>query len=499
MAVAERILHLRPETDTRPDRALVYEAQRGHEEAATTLIRRYYPRIYSFVSHLTYGRSNTEDLTQEVFARALKALGRFNGEYQFEHWLLRIAKNLCIDEARRNVRQPEPTDPGELPELEGIPAPDYVWESVSRDLVASVVHRALAALPSRQRAILVMREMEGMSYADIAQVVGTNPRGVEATLRRARARFRVEISLAESAEETLATCRRVLKLVSDNPQAPRSEEAAAHLARCADCRRRTKEAGVPVERRAGRVAVPARAFGFLPLFGLGRIADLFRRPALGTSFRRMSDRARDTLAVAGLGSSAAMAAPLARMAEVAGGVLVATVVTMAPSFSTANVQPASTAVSSVAQAAPLQVQSVPSVSILFRASPAAPVTAGPAGASAGSSGVSLATPSIIESPATTPAAGSGDLLGQLGLAPGQNVVAATLNNVGSVSNILAEQLNQVAGLTNSTLNQVTGGLGPQAPFLTGPVSELSESLAKDVGGVLNTLGTGLKSASSSQH
>src|SRR5713226_7678991 len=61
MAVAERILHLRPETDTRPDRALVYEAQRGHEEAATTLIRRYYPRIYSFVSHLTYGRSNTED------------------------------------------------------------------------------------------------------------------------------------------------------------------------------------------------------------------------------------------------------------------------------------------------------------------------------------------------------------------------------------------------------------------------------------------------------
>src|SRR5713101_2618613 len=123
MAVAERILHLRPENDTRPDRALVYEAQRGHEEAATTLIRRYYPRIYSFVSHLTYGRSNTEDLTQEVFARALKALGRFNGEYQFEHWLLRIAKNLCIDEARRNVRQPEPTDPGELPELEGIPAP----------------------------------------------------------------------------------------------------------------------------------------------------------------------------------------------------------------------------------------------------------------------------------------------------------------------------------------------------------------------------------------
>ena len=124
MAVAERILDLRPDTDTRPDRALVVDAKNGRDEAATVLIQRYYPRIYSFVSHLTYGRTTAEDLTQEVFARALKSLGRFNGQYQFEHWLFRIAKNLCIDEARRNVHIPEPTDPGDLPGLEGIPAPD---------------------------------------------------------------------------------------------------------------------------------------------------------------------------------------------------------------------------------------------------------------------------------------------------------------------------------------------------------------------------------------
>src|SRR5205807_2914612 len=80
MAVAERILHLRPDADTRPDRALVREAQHGRAEAATVLYQRYYPRIYSFVSHLTYGRANAEDLTQEVFVRALNALGRFNGQ-----------------------------------------------------------------------------------------------------------------------------------------------------------------------------------------------------------------------------------------------------------------------------------------------------------------------------------------------------------------------------------------------------------------------------------
>src|SRR5260370_18606949 len=116
MAVAGRLLPLRPAPDPRPDRALVYEAQHGREEAATVLYQRYYPRIYSFVSHLTYGRANAEDLTQEVFVRALKALGRFNGQDRFEHWLLRIAKNLCIAEARGNARQPALTLPPKLPD-----------------------------------------------------------------------------------------------------------------------------------------------------------------------------------------------------------------------------------------------------------------------------------------------------------------------------------------------------------------------------------------------
>jgi RNA polymerase sigma-70 factor (ECF subfamily) len=483
VAVAERILHLQPDTDTRPDRALVHEAQHGREEAATVLYQRYYPRIYSFVSHLTYGRANAEDLTQEVFVRALKALGRFNGQYRFEHWLLRIAKNLCIDEARRNVRQPALTDPRELPELEGIPAPDYVWESVSRDMVATVVHRALRALPSRQRAVLVMREMEGMSYADIAQVVGTNPRGVEATLRRARARFRMEVSRAESAEVARATCRRMLRLVGDDPQASRSEEAAAHLAHCADCRRQARLGA------DGRPSIVSRAFGFFPpLFGLGRLAALFRPSALTPSIRRVSDRARDALALAGPGSSA-LAAPIVRMAEVAGGVLVATVVTMSPTLST-TAQPFGTTVSTASEAAaPPQVQSVPSTSLLFRASPNSPVTAGQASTAAQPSTPALTTPSLLG--ASPSGAGPLDLLSQLGLAPGGDVVANALTNVGSVSNILADQLNQVAQLTNSTLDNLTAPLGTGAQSLTNPVNELTNGVIRGLGNTVKGLGTGL--------
>jgi RNA polymerase sigma-70 factor (ECF subfamily) len=489
VAVAERILHLQPDTDTRPDRALVHEAQHGREEAATVLYQRYYPRIYSFVSHLTYGRANAEDLTQEVFVRALKALGRFNGQYRFEHWLLRIAKNLCIDEARRNVRQPALTDPRELPELEGIPAPDYVWESVSRDMVATVVHRALQALPSRQRAVLVMREMEGMSYADIAQVVGTNPRGVEATLRRARARFRLEVSRAESAEVARATCRRVLRLVGDDPQASRSPEAAAHLAHCADCRRQARLGA------DGSPSTASRAFGFFPpLLGLGRLAALFRPSALTPSIRRVSDRARDALALAGPGSSA-LAAPIVRMAEVAGGVLVATVVTMSPTLTT-TAQPLGTTVSTVSTAseaaAPPQVQSVPSTSLLFRSSPSSPVTAGPATTAAPPA---LTTPSLLGASPLGPS--PLDVLSQLGLTPGGDALASALTNVGSVSNILADQLNQVAQLTNSTLDNLTAPLGAGAQTLTTPVDELTNGVIAGLGNTVKGLTNGLGPAGTS--
>ena len=494
MAVAERILNLRPLADTRPDRALVYEAQRGQAEAASVLIERYYPRIYSFVSHLTYGRANAEDLTQEVFARALKALGRFNGQYQFEHWLLRIAKNLCIDEARRNVRSAQLTDPGELPELEGIPAPDYVWETVDRELVASVVHRALSALPARQRAVLVMREMEGMSYADIAQVIGTNPRGVEATLHRARVRFRMEIARAESVEEGQAACRRVLRLVHDDPGASRSQETAAHLAQCTECRRAMRAGGTP-----------ARAFGVAPLAGLlGRMrgwASLRGRAGLTASVRRLPERLKDSASLAGLNSTAAFAAPLARMAEVTAGVVVVTVVAVAPTLPAFTPVTATTAAyaPAEAQATVPQVGNVPNVVTPYRASASSPVVFGSSGAIQLQPG-SQPVPSLQASPD----AGVSGLLGGLGLTPVQNLLGTTLDNVGTVGDILASQLNQVAELANRTVSGALAPLGapvaPLAETVTTTVNTLTGGLATTVKGVetpLKNAGSKLSGAASS--
>lgn len=319
MAVAERVLQLGRPLEARSDRTLIRAAQAGGSDAAAALIERYYPRVYSFVSHLTHGRANAEDLTQEVFTRALAALGRFNGQYKFEHWLLRIAKNLCIDEARRNVHRAEPTDPNELAELDGIPGADFVWESISQRMATTIVHHALAHLPDRQRAVLVLREIEGLSYADIAGIVGTNLRGVEATLRRARARFRLEIARAESIEQDRAVCRRTLRLIADEPEeAVLSLQIAGHLRRCPDCRARS---------RAIRSA--DRAFGLLPPIAL-LIRPSWRPQILETLTQEAMEKARSAMDALRNGPQSAMAAPFAQLTEIAATVVIAASLSVAP-------------------------------------------------------------------------------------------------------------------------------------------------------------------------
>ncbi|MGH2809854.1 MAG: RNA polymerase sigma factor, partial [Actinomycetota bacterium] len=201
--------------DLRSDKTLVRAAKAGQAEAASALVERHYPRVYSFVSYQTVGRGTAEDLTQEVFARALGAIQNFNGRYQFQPWLLRIAKNLVIDEARKDKHRATPSDPEDLVQME-TPAPDadQVWNAMSQQLAGSTVRNALAQLPPRQRTALVLREIEEMSYADIAQILGTNVRGVEGTLRRAKARFRLAATNAEADESLEPTCRRALRLVA---------------------------------------------------------------------------------------------------------------------------------------------------------------------------------------------------------------------------------------------------------------------------------------------
>ena len=273
------------------ERTLVQAAQSGRAEATDELIERYYPRVYSFVS-AQKPAADAEDLTQEVFARALRALPRFNGEYQFGAWLLQIARNVCIDEARRSTRRPQPTDPVDLVELETQFQPDHVWESVSAQIAVTTVHKALARLPKRQRTVLVLRELEGMSYADIAIAQRISTRAVEISLSRARKRMRVELAGLDLAEEEMAECRRMASILATDPAAMSREDVAGHLRTCRLCqaraRRRPRQAmrallGFLTTSPARLAQALASAPGTATLSPLSRLAEMGASVAVATA------------------------------------------------------------------------------------------------------------------------------------------------------------------------------------------------------------------------
>ena len=273
------------------ERTLVQAAQSGRSEATDELIERYYPRVYSFVS-AQKPAADAEDLTQEVFARALRALPRFNGEYQFGAWLLQIARNVCIDEARRSTRRPQPTDPVDLVELETQFQPDHVWESVSAQIAVTTVHKALARLPKRQRTVLVLRELEGMSYADIAIAQRISTRAVEISLSRARKRMRVELAGLDLAEEELAECRRMASILATDPAAMSREDVTGHLRTCRLCqvraRRRPRQAmraflGFLTAAPARIAQALASAPGTATLSPLSRLAEMGASVAVATA------------------------------------------------------------------------------------------------------------------------------------------------------------------------------------------------------------------------
>ena len=273
------------------ERTLVQAAQSGRSEATDELIERYYPRVYSFVS-AQKPAADAEDLTQEVFARALRALPRFNGEYQFGAWLLQIARNVCIDEARRSTRRPQPTDPVDLVELETQFQPDHVWESVSAQIAVTTVHKALARLPKRQRTVLVLRELEGMSYADIAIAQRISTRAVEISLSRARKRMRVELAGLDLAEEEMAECRRMASILATDPAAMSREDVAGHLRTCRLCqaraRRRPRQAmrailGFLAASPARLAQALASAPGTATLSPLSRLAEMGASVAVATA------------------------------------------------------------------------------------------------------------------------------------------------------------------------------------------------------------------------
>lgn len=174
------------------DWELVQRSRTGDRDAFRELVERYRRRIAALAIGMLRNREDALDIVQETFTKAYQNLDRFKGDSAFYTWVYRIAYNLCVDHQRREAKQPqvplEVDDRGEaayLPAQDG-PRRDQPFERARDTEIATRVREAIGDLTPDHRAVILLRELEGLSYAEISQVLDCPKGTVMSRLHYAR-------------------------------------------------------------------------------------------------------------------------------------------------------------------------------------------------------------------------------------------------------------------------------------------------------------------------
>ncbi len=185
-----------PDPHTTDDAPEIAAAQAGDESAFTALITRYRQPVLNFVYRLTGEAATAEDLAQEVFVRAWRALPRYRQrpDAAFATWLFQIARHAAIDALRRRKCDPLSQARGGEEDLAAQPAAGSVHDDLQRRETASRIAAAIALLPEEQRTAMILSEYEGLPDAAIAAVMSCSPKAVEARLYRARHALRTALA-----------------------------------------------------------------------------------------------------------------------------------------------------------------------------------------------------------------------------------------------------------------------------------------------------------------
>lgn len=172
------------------DQQLVQRAQRGDLRAFDLLVLKYQGRIGALVSRYVSDAGEVEDVTQEAFIKAYRALDKFRGDSAFYTWLYRIASNAAKNHLVAKGRRPgadTTIEDAEAFEQAGLISESSTPEAVvMSEELAQVVTEAMNALPEELRAALTLRELEGLSYDDIAAVLECPVGTVRSRIFRAR-------------------------------------------------------------------------------------------------------------------------------------------------------------------------------------------------------------------------------------------------------------------------------------------------------------------------
>lgn len=183
-----------------PDAEVIDRARKGDHDAFRILVERYQERAYRLALRVTRDEELASDVVQDGFLKVYRSLDRFEGRSGFYTWLYRVVMNLCLDAKRRDRRDrhvewedgaPVSADPAAADAANEVhQAMAGAEGSLERSQLRGFVARAIEQLPDDARQTLLLREVEGLSYAEIAECLGVPKGTVMSRLHHARRRVR---------------------------------------------------------------------------------------------------------------------------------------------------------------------------------------------------------------------------------------------------------------------------------------------------------------------
>ena len=186
------------------DTVLVARCKGNDLTAFDEIVERYQHKIYGYVKRLVGNETDAEDITQEVFLKALNSLHRFREESSLQTWLFRIATNLCRDAHRRRQREKgwlslwrQADEQSETEEGGIVDPPDDRFNPeklLLREELGAMLSKAMEQLPLAMREVLILHDVEQMPYEEIAQALGVLLGTVKSRLFHARARLRESLA-----------------------------------------------------------------------------------------------------------------------------------------------------------------------------------------------------------------------------------------------------------------------------------------------------------------
>lgn len=184
-----------------PDAILVEKAIAGDSNAFGELVEKYSSFVYRTVFFDIRKHEDAEDISQEVFIKAYRALYSFRHDCEFSTWLYRICKNTVYDHVRKNSRtkaiplsdmsSDDYEREYEVPDTDGKYDPEKTYLSKE---TSAIVNDAIASLSEQHRDVIVMRDIEGLSYSEIAEILSLEEGTVKSRLSRARAALKQKLS-----------------------------------------------------------------------------------------------------------------------------------------------------------------------------------------------------------------------------------------------------------------------------------------------------------------